>query len=165
MTLLRLFKYPNFEAQQALACKSFFQADKVEYYWNPKGNSALLLTMTEVDKTGGSYYGKQGLHFIGVNGQTALVTFSKEGPVYSVAWSPKGQEFCVVYGFMPSRATLFNLKCEPVFELGAGPRNSIYYNPHGNILLLGGFGNLRGNVELWNTNTRKQIGARFCTCF
>lgn len=73
----RLFKYPNFDIQQALACKSFFQAEKVEYYWNPKGNCALLLTMTEVDKTGGSYYGKQGLHFIGINGQTAMVTLRK----------------------------------------------------------------------------------------
>lgn len=58
---------------------------------------------------------------------------------------------------MPSKATLFNLKCEPVFELGTGPRNSIYYNPHGNVLLLGGFGNLRGNIEMWNTTTKKQI--------
>lgn len=78
MYISRLFKYPNFDIQQALACKSFFQAEKVEYYWNPKGNCALLLTMTEVDKTGGSYYGKQGLHFIGVNGQTAMVTLRKE---------------------------------------------------------------------------------------
>lgn len=82
----------------------------------------------------------------------------KEGPIYSVAWSPKSHEFCVIYGFMPAKATLFNLKCEPVFEVGTGPRNSIYYNPHGNILLLGGFGNLRGHVELWDTNTKKQIG-------
>lgn len=73
----RLFKYPNFDGQQALATKTFFQADKVEYYWNPKGNCALLLTMTEVDKTGGSYYGKQALHFIGTNGETSMVTLGK----------------------------------------------------------------------------------------
>lgn len=60
----------------------------------------------------------------------------KEGPIYSVEWSPKSSEFCVVYGFMPSKATLFNLKCEPVFEFGTGPRNCIYYNPHGNNILL-----------------------------
>lgn len=59
---------------------------------------------------------------------------------------------------MPSKATLFNLKCEPIFEFGTGPRNSIYYNPHGNILLLGGFGNLRGNIEMWDANSKKQIG-------
>lgn len=73
--ICRLFKYPNFDGQQAIASRSFFQADKVEYYWNSKGNNALLLTMTEVDKT--SYYGKQSLHFIGTNGQTAMVTLGE----------------------------------------------------------------------------------------
>lgn len=155
----RLFKYPNFGEQQAIANKSFFQADKVDFYWNSKGNNALLLTSTEVDKTGGSYYGKQGLHFIGLNGQTSMITLSKEGPIYSVEWSPKNQEFCVIYGFMPAKATIFNLKCEPVFELGSGAKNSIYYNPQGNILLLGGFGNLRGQVELWDAVNKKKIGS------
>ncbi|XP_044266198.1 eukaryotic translation initiation factor 2A [Tribolium madens] len=154
----KLFKYPNFDAMQSIASKSFFQADKVEFYWNSKGSNALLLTTTEVDKTGGSYYGKQGLHFVGLNGQTAMVAMSKEGPIYSVAWSPKNHEFCVVYGFVPAKATIFNLKCEPVFEFGTGPRNSLYYNPQGNLVLLGGFGNLRGHVEVWDVTERKMIG-------
>lgn len=49
----------------------------MDFMWNLKGNNALLLTSTEVDKTGGSYYGKQGLHFMGLNGQTSIVTMSK----------------------------------------------------------------------------------------
>lgn len=64
-----------------------------------------------------------------------LILTGKEGPIHSVAWSPQSHEFCVIYGFMPSKATIFNTKCEPVFELGTGPRNSIYYNPHGNNIL------------------------------
>jgi translation initiation factor 2A len=58
---------------------------------------------------------------------------------------------------MPAKATIFNVKCDPVFELGESPRNSIYYNHHGNILLLGGFGNLPGYVELWDVSARKLI--------
>ncbi|CAH0557666.1 unnamed protein product [Brassicogethes aeneus] len=155
----RLFKYPNFDSPQAIANKSFFQADKLDVKWNSKGNNALLLTSTEVDKTGGSYYGKQGLHFMGVNGQTNLITLSKEGPIYSVEWSPKNQEFCVVYGFTPAKATIFNLKSEPVFELGTGAKNCVYYNPQGNLLLLGGFGNLQGMVEVWDAANRKKVGS------
>lgn len=64
----------------------------------------------------------------------------------------------MIYGFTPAKATLFNLKCEPVFELGTGPRNSIYFNAQGNILLLGGFGNLRGQIETWDAVNRKLIG-------
>ncbi|XP_015602162.1 eukaryotic translation initiation factor 2A isoform X2 [Cephus cinctus] len=154
----RLFQYPKFESTQSLANKSFFQADRVDIYWNQRGTSVLLMTSTEVDKTGASYYGKQTLHYLGTKGETAMVMLSKEGPIHAVEWSPKQTEFCVIYGLMPSKATLFNLKCEPIFEFGAKHRNSIYYNPQGNILLLTGFGNLSGgSVELWDTVNRKII--------
>ncbi|CAH1403403.1 unnamed protein product [Nezara viridula] len=154
-SLGKLFQYPKFDTP--IACKSFFQADKVDMYWNKKGTGVLLMTSVEVDKSGSSYYGKQTLHFITPKGENSIVQLGKEGPIHCVAWSPQSHEFCVVYGFMPAKATLFNLKCEPVFELGSGPRNSIYYNPYGNILLLGGFGNLPGTVELWEAPARKLI--------
>jgi translation initiation factor 2A len=153
----RLFKYPEFEISQTVATKSFFQADGVEFFWNLKGTSVLILSSVDVDKSGASYYGKQALHYLSVKGETSMVTFSDKGPIHAVKWSPKNNEFCVIYGFMPCKSTLFNLQCEPVFEFGKKHRNSIYYNPRGNILLLGGFGNLGGNVELWDMNKRKLI--------
>lgn len=153
----RLFQYPKFEIGEALASKSFFQADRIDIYWHQRGTNALLMTSTEVDKTGASYYGKQTLHYFNTKGDTAMVTFSKEGPIHAVEWSPKNTEFCVIYGFMPAKATLFNLKCEAIFEFGTLHRNSIYYNPHGNILLLAGFGNLRGGIELWDIANKKLI--------
>ena len=58
---------------------------------------------------------------------------------------------------MPAKVTLYNLKCEPVFEFGTGPRNAVHYNPTGNILILGGFGNLRGSVEVWDAPQRKLV--------
>lgn len=64
-----------------------------------------------------------------------ILISDKEGPVYTVAWSPKNTEFCVVYGLIPTKATVFNLKCEPIFDMGGGHRNSIYYNPQGNNIL------------------------------
>ncbi|KAJ1523460.1 hypothetical protein ONE63_001315 [Megalurothrips usitatus] len=152
----RLFQYPKFEPQSSLANKSFFQADRVEMYWNVKATGALLLTSTDVDKTGSSYYGKQTLHFLNTK-ESALVVLGKEGPIYSVQWSPKGSEFCVCYGFMPAKVTLYNLKVEPVYEFGTGARNAIHYNPSGNMLILGGFGNLNGNVEVWDAPNRKLV--------
>ncbi|KAK9307333.1 hypothetical protein QLX08_002341 [Tetragonisca angustula] len=153
----RLFQYPKFEFTQALANKSFFQADRVNVYWNNNGTSVLLMTSTEVDKTGASYYGKQTLHYLSTKGETSMVMLSNKGPIHAVQWSPKNNEFCVIYDFMPAKATLFNLKCEPIFEFGALHRNSIYYNPQGNILILTGFGNLRGGIELWDVANRKLI--------
>lgn len=45
-------------------------------YWNNAGTSALLMTSTDVDKTGASYYGKETLHYLDAKGETAIVMLS-----------------------------------------------------------------------------------------
>lgn len=82
---------------------------------------------------------------------------AKHGPIYDVVWNSSSTEFCAVYGFMPAKATVFNLKCDPVFDFGTGPRNAAYYSPHGHILVLAGFGNLRGQMEVWDVKNYKLI--------
>ena len=69
----KLYKYPNLGAGGLVASKSFFQGDRVEMKWNKQGNAALLLTSTDVDTTGASYYGKQTLHMLDVKGNSAMV--------------------------------------------------------------------------------------------
>lgn len=131
----KLFQYPKFEMSQAVASKTFFQGESVQFYWNDRGTSVLSMTSTESDKLGTTYYGRQSLHYANTKGDTSMVQLGKEGPIYDVAWSPKGLEFCVVYGVMPAKATLYNLKCDAIFEFGTSPRNSIYYSPNGNHIL------------------------------
>ncbi|XP_043919686.1 eukaryotic translation initiation factor 2A [Protopterus annectens] len=150
-SFVRLYEYPKFGGpQSALANKSFFKADKVTMLWNKKATAVLVIASTEVDKSGASYYGEQTLHYIATNGESAVVQLPKNGPIYDVIWSPNSLEFCVVFGFMPAKATIFNLKCDPVFDFGTGPRNAAYYSPQGHILVLAGFGNLRGQMEVWD---------------
>ena len=67
----RLFRYPDFNT--AIASKSFFQADRVEMKWNKKGTAVLLITMTDVDKTGKSYYGKTILHYLDTKGHLSFI--------------------------------------------------------------------------------------------
>ena len=129
----------------------------MEVEWSHDGRHALLLTQSEVDKTGSSYYGKQQLHYINCTGDTALVQLAKEGPIYSIKWNPTRAEFCVIYGYMPAKATIYNSKCDKVFDFGTGSRNMALYNPQGNMLLLGGFGNLRGGIEIWSVKDHKQV--------
>jgi len=146
----KMYQYPNFADNQVIANKSFFQADSVDYKWNSPGNTVLLLTQAEVDKTGASYYGKQQLHYMSIKGDSGMVGLAKEGPIYSVEWSPSGTLFAVSYGFMPSKATMFNIQAEPVFDFGTGPRNTVMFNPQSNLLMIGGFGNLRGRIQMWD---------------
>ncbi|KAH8373998.1 eukaryotic translation initiation factor 2A [Drosophila serrata] len=161
-SMCKLYKYPALGQNQTVACKSFFQADRVEMLWNKRGSGLLLLTSTEVDKSGASYYGNQAVHFMATKGDTCSVPLSKEGPVHCVKWSPKANEFVVVYGFMPSKAALYNLKCDVVFDFGEGPRNCAYFNPFGSLIVLAGFGNLPGAVEVWDVAKREKLANLKC---
>jgi translation initiation factor 2A len=155
-SFVRIYRYPNFAGPEStLANKSFFKADRVNFYWNQTGSSLLLLTSTESSES--SYYGDQGLHFLSTTGDSCLVPLQKQGPVYHVQWAPNTTEFVVIYGYMPAKTTIFSLKCEPVFDFGTGPRNICAYNPQGSILCIGGFGNLPGNLEFWDMKQKKQI--------
>ncbi|XP_053566011.1 eukaryotic translation initiation factor 2A [Bombina bombina] len=157
-SFVRLYQYPNFTGpQSALANKSFFKSDRVAMLWNSKATAVLVTASTDVDKTGASYYGEQTLHYIAVNGESAVVQLAKNGPIYDVSWNKNAAEFCVVYGFMPAKATVFNLKCDPIFDFGTGPRNAVFYSPQGHILVLAGFGNLRGQMEVWDVKNYKLI--------
>lgn len=155
-SMCRLFKYPNLDTNP-IASKSFGQADKVEMMWNKKGTGCLILTSMDVDSTGVSYYGKQSLHFLASSGDSYSVPLSADGPIHAVTWSPKSNQFAVVYGNLPAKATLFNLKCDSIFDFGIGVRNSIYFNDFGNLILFGAFGNLRGQIEVWDLNKKKQV--------
>lgn len=157
-SFVTLHRYPNFEGSNAvIARKSFYKSDVVDFYWNNSGDGIVIMASTDVDKSGASYYGEQALYFMSTNGDSSMVKLLKEGPIYSIQWSPLNNEFCVVYGSMPAKATIFNKKCEPIFDFGTGPRNAVYYNPHGHMLILAGFGNLRGNVEVWDRTGQKIV--------
>jgi len=153
----KLYQYPSFDDNQVLANKSFFQADSVDFKWNSLGSTVLLLTQAEVDKTGGSYYGKQQLHYMSTKCDTGMVGLAKEGPIYSVEWSPNGTLFATVYGFMPAKATMFSTKAEPVFDFGTGPRNIALFNPQTSLLMIGGFGNLRGHIQMWDVAAKSLV--------
>ncbi|KAH7966790.1 hypothetical protein HPB49_019596 [Dermacentor silvarum] len=128
-SFVRAFRHPNYDGPNAgIANKSFYKSDKVDFFWNKKGTGLLLLTSTDVDKTGASYYGDQGLHFLRTNGDTAMVKRGKDGPVYSVEWSPECDHFCVVYGCILLHA-----------------RTLVHS------------GNHVGNVEVWDVKGRKQV--------
>lgn len=54
-----------------------FLGDKVEMKWNRPGNCVLLMTSTDVDTSGASYYGKQSLHLLDVKGNSSMVQLGK----------------------------------------------------------------------------------------
>ncbi|KAI9208325.1 eukaryotic translation initiation factor eIF2A-domain-containing protein [Polychytrium aggregatum] len=138
-------------AGQPLAQKTFFRADSIEFHWNQLGTHILVLARTDVDKTGQSYYGETSLYFLAIAGNyDCRVTLDKPGPIHDVCWSPNSKEFIVVYGIMPAKATLFDHRANSMYEFGMAPRNFVKFNAQGRLICIGGFGNLAGELDVWD---------------
>ncbi|WFD00246.1 hypothetical protein MYAM1_002994 [Malassezia yamatoensis] len=139
------------------AQKSFFKADKITFKWNSNGSSLLLMTATDHDQTGKSYYGETNLYMLSARGDfDCRVSLDKEGPIHDFAWNPNAREFLVVYGYMPAKAVIFSYRVNVIADLGTQPRNLIAFNPQGRLFCLAGFGNLAGTVDIWDRDNLKQ---------
>lgn len=138
--------------------KTFYKADKAQIKWNTLGTQVLVLTQTEVDKTNKSYYGETMLYLLSAAGNfDCRVTLDKEGPVHDFAWSPNSKEFAVVYGYMPARAMLFDQRVRTLHDFGSAPANTVSFNPQGRFILLAGFGNLAGKVDLYDRRALNRV--------
>lgn len=110
-----------------------------------------MLAQTDVDKSNKSYYGETTLYLLSANGSfDARVTLDKEGPIHDVTWSPTGREFGVIYGYMPAKTTVFNFRGVATHSFPMGPRNTINFSPNGRFVLIAGFGNLAGTIDVYD---------------
>jgi translation initiation factor 2A len=134
--------------------RSFYRASGAEISWNSTGTVALVTASSDTDATNQSYYGESKLHFLPADparaGDAAAVPLPKEGPVHDVQWSPQGDFFVVVAGFMPAKAILVDTRNKPVYDVIAGPYNTARWSPSGRFLAVCGFGNLPGDVIFFN---------------
>ena len=148
--------------------RTVMQASEANMMWNAKGSSLLIHTHSDVDKSGGSYYGATGLYVLTTaragGNISEKIAQSKEGPVYDVKWSPQGDKFVVSAGHMPSRSTLYNDKAKALYEFGEAHRNTIVWAPHGRFVCVAGFGNLAGEMDFYDTVKLKKMGANISHC-
>ncbi|EXJ94669.1 hypothetical protein A1O1_03066 [Capronia coronata CBS 617.96] len=156
---VRVYAVPNFK--NPVSQKNFFKGDKVQLNWNDDGTSLIVLAQTEVDKTGKSYYGETTLYLLSANGGfDSRIDLDKEGPIHDVSWSPRSNSFAVVYGYMPAKTVIFNAKAEPVHTFPLAPRNTVLFSPHGRFVLVAGFGNLAGQMDIYDL---EKDFAKICT--
>ncbi|KAL1838418.1 hypothetical protein VTJ49DRAFT_2670 [Mycothermus thermophilus] len=146
---VKVFNVPSFNSP--VSQKTFFKGDKVQLKWNALGTSLIVLAQTDVDKSNKSYYGETTMYLMSSNGAVdARITLDKEGPIHDVSWSPNSTEFGVVYGYMPSKTTIFNHRGVPIHSFPIGPRNTIIFSPTGRFVLVAGFGNLAGSIDVYD---------------
>lgn len=146
---VRVYQIPNF--RQPVSQKTFFKAEAAQMKWNKLGTALLVLGSTEVDKSGKSYYGETNLYLLGIAGSyDSRIQLDKEGTIHDFCWSPNSREFGVVYGFMPAKTTIFDARGNIVHSFQLAPRNTILFSPHARFILVAGFGNLQGTVEIYD---------------
>ncbi|KAL4786429.1 eukaryotic translation initiation factor eIF2A-domain-containing protein [Aspergillus varians] len=146
---VKVFLVPQFGSP--VSQKTFFKGDKVQLKWNASGTSLIVLAQTDVDKTGKSYYGETTLYLLSSSGQfDSRVHLDREGPIHDVSWSPSSKEFGVVYGTIPAKTTIFNVRGVPKHSFPLNPRNTILFSPHGRFVLVAGFGNLAGQMDIYD---------------
>ena len=61
---------------------------------------------------------------------------------------------------MPAKTTLFNLRASPTHNFPLGPRNFISFSPNGRFVLVAGFGNLAGQMDIYDLQKDHQ---KLCT--
>lgn len=154
-----MYNVPNFA--NPISQKNFFKGDKVQLKWNDAGTTLIVLATTEVDKTGKSYYGETTMYLLSANGTVdSRIDLDKEGPIHDVTWSPKSNSFAVVYGYMPAKTVIFNARAQAIHTFPLGPRNTVLYSPHGRYVLVAGFGNLAGQMDIYDL---EKDYAKVCT--
>lgn len=77
-----------------------------------------------------------------------------------MTWSPNSKEFGVVYGYMPAKTTIFNQRAVATHNFPLAPRNTILFSPHGRFVLVAGFGNLAGQMDIYDL---EKDYAKVCT--
>lgn len=59
---------------------------------------------------------------------------------------------------MPAGSVLYDSNCVPKYEFGKHSRNTIRWSPLGRFVCLAGYGNLSGEMEIWDTFSLVKTG-------
>lgn len=146
---IKVFSLPLGATKKPVSEKQFFKGESCVFKWNSLGTSLLALVSTDVDSTNKSYYGETQLYLLDISGLfVQKINLPNEGPIHECTWSPTSREFAVIYGYMPAVTTFFDSRGNAIHSLPKNSRNTILYSPHAKYILVAGFGNLPGDVDI-----------------
>ncbi|RAL64615.1 hypothetical protein DID88_001648 [Monilinia fructigena] len=127
---VKVFNVPQFNAP--VSQKTFFKGDKVQLKWNQLGTTLIVLAQTDVDKSNKKLLSTRKAQFMMFHGHQT------------------SKEFGGVYGYMPAKTTIFNQRAVATHTFQLGPRNTILFSPTGRFVLVAGFGNLAGQMDIYD---------------
>ena len=140
------------------------QSDTCRVEFNCAGTAVLVELSTATSAS--SYYGDSRLFLFTVDGRVSMaVPQAKEGPIADFAWSPTDPlAFIVIAGRSPPAAQLHALPSgAPTFSFGTGAFNTVRFQPQGRMVVLGGFGNMSGDLQVWDVAKTRAVSPIFNT--
>lgn len=144
------------------------QAQRCRLLWNSTGSHVLGHTSCDFDATNQSYFGESRLYLMSSDGNLDMqVTMDNECSIQDAAWSPDGKFFVALGGISPAIGVLFDCKGKALYKLAEGAYNQISWNPHSRFVLLAGFGNMPGDIRLFDKksdNACKPMGGCRSQC-
>ncbi|CAK80142.1 unnamed protein product (macronuclear) [Paramecium tetraurelia] len=127
-------------------------SNEVKQLWSNDGTILLIWSQTLDDHTNQSYFGTHHLNHWTEDKLQNIELF--EGPIHDVQWVQNG--FIVITGYMPAGAILFNKQGEKEYLILQAHINSIF--PKNNLVALCGFGNLTGDIYIYEMDSLKKVG-------
>lgn len=55
-----------------------------------------------------------------------------------------------MYGYTPAKTSIYDVRANVIYSLPVAPRNTILFSPHARFVLVAGFGNLQGQVDIYD---------------
>eukprot|EP00826_Nyctotherus_ovalis_P037373 TRINITY_DN3402_c0_g5_i5.p1 TRINITY_DN3402_c0_g5~~TRINITY_DN3402_c0_g5_i5.p1 ORF type:complete len:489 (-),score=129.27 TRINITY_DN3402_c0_g5_i5:49-1470(-) len=142
------------------------KVDTATTLMSPSGSAVLFWLESQEDPTGKCYYGVHCMHYMQlVGGKKRCKVFMEGSTIHDARWSPDGKSFVMLSGSQPAKIVVFNHECNPMYELSANYKNYARFSDGGRFLMLGGFGNLAGDIEFWDFKRKAVMGncKAFCT--
>ena len=136
----------------------FVNLQQLDFFPSPKSNLLVIRGHKLVDDSGLSYYGKNTLSLMNVEKKTILNVPFYNGQLYNIAWNPRGDSFALVSGAMPAHTVIYSAAGEPQLVVERSYKNSVFWSPNGDFLTIAGFGNLNGEISVWNVPKKSRLG-------
>ncbi|CRG99051.1 eukaryotic translation initiation factor subunit eIF2A, putative [Plasmodium relictum] len=133
---------------ELLIRKSFDNLDNLNCMWSESGKHVILLVHTN-DTTNKSYGYLSNCYYCSLISNNFSIKRINENIAQDVKWSKTKDEFLIIEGKSDNTIYLYdhelNIKCKFLSQY----KNTIKWCPFGNMIALGGFGNLAGDINFY----------------
>lgn len=161
-SIFKIFYIYNLE--EHIYTRRFFNSDEVKIKWNAKATALLLQIHSQIVKMKQSYYGTSSLYFVDVTTLKDIQIMANEGLIYDTIWANEQNKFYICKGEIPAEISEYDKNGQLSYSYGSHKYNTLKLNYNEKMLLTGGFGNLSGDICIWNTKTKKKITKTKASC-